>query len=187
MKLPKLFGTLSVLGALLLPVAAPAQTAAFGGLFDSVSLEYGANSKQELARVAFQSNFNRRWRAHNGRHIGGYWDTNFAVWRLKAYENVPGRHKNIGVIGFTPVLRYQNDSGLGWYVEGGVGVSLLSTLYKNRDKEMSTAFQFSDHLGVGYTTARWDIGMKLQHYSNASIKSPNAGANWIVLKAAYKF
>ena len=71
--------------------------------------------------------------------------------------------------------------------EAGVGVSLLSSLYKNRDKELSTAFQFADHVGVGYTTAKWDFGLKLQHYSNASIKRPNGGANWVIAKAAYRF
>jgi lipid A 3-O-deacylase len=109
------------------------------------------------------------------------------LWRLSAYENVQGRNKNIAVIGFTPVLRYQSDSKLGLYGEIGVGVNLLSTLYKNEDKELSTAFQFGDHIGVGYTTAKWDFGLRFQHYSNASIKSPNAGANWVVAKAAYRF
>lgn len=187
MKFPKLIGAICALGTALFASPAFAQTPASSGLFDSISLEYGANSDQQLARVALQSDWKRRWRAKNGRHIGGYWDTNVAAWRLKAYENIPGQHKTIGVIGLTPVVRYQNDSGLGWYVEAGVGVTLLSTLYKNRDKEMSTAFQFADHVGVGYLTPRWDIGLKLQHYSNASIKSPNAGANWLVLRAAYKF
>lgn len=157
------------------------------GLIDSASFEFGTNPQQRMARVAVQSDWDQRWFAGNGRHLGGYWEANLAWWRLNAYRNVRGQDKNIAVLGFTPVFRYQNDSKLGWYAEVGIGVNVFSDLYKNEDKELSTAFQFGDHLGIGYTTAKWDFGVKYQHYSNASIKSPNAGANWIVAKAAYRF
>jgi len=167
--------------------APAAHSQALGGWADSASFEFGTNPQQRMLRLAVQKDWERRWFAGNGHHLSGYWETNLALWRLRAYENVPGRHKNIAVLGFTPVFRYQSDSKLGLYGEIGVGVNLLSTLYKNEDKVLSTAFQFGDHIGVGYTTAKWDFGLKFQHYSNASIKSPNAGANWIVAKAAYRF
>lgn len=157
------------------------------GWVDSASIGVGTNPQQRMLRVAVQNDWERRWFARNGYHVSGYWETSLAVLRLRAYENVPGRNKNITVAGFTPVFRYQSDSKLGLYAEAGIGVNLFSDLYKNGDRELSTAFQFSDHLGVGYTTARWDFGLRYQHYSNASIKSPNGGANWIVAKAAYRF
>ncbi|MFC0254077.1 acyloxyacyl hydrolase [Massilia consociata] len=157
------------------------------GIIDSASFEFGTNPKQRMARVAVQSDWDQRWFATNGRHLSGYWEGSLAWWRLDAYRNVPGQRKNLAVIGFTPVLRYQNDSKLGLYGEIGIGVNLFSKLYKNEDNELSTAFQFGDHIGVGYTTARWDFGLRFQHYSNASIKKPNDGANWIVAKAAYRF
>lgn len=162
-------------------------THAADGWIDSASFEFGANPQQRMARVAVQSDWDRRWFASNGRHLSGYWDANLAYWRLNAYRNVRGQKKDMAVIGFTPVFRYQNDSKLGWYAEAGIGVSLFSDLYKNEDKELATAFQFADHVGVGYTTARWDLGLRFQHYSNASIKRPNAGANWLIAKAAYRF
>ena len=157
------------------------------GWIDSASFEYGTNPQQKMARFALQSDWSQRWFASNGRHLSGYWDANLAVWRLEAYRNVPGQKKNIAVAGLTPVFRYQADDKLGWYAEAGIGVSLLSDLYKNEDKELSTAFQFADHVGVGYTTAKWDLGLRFQHYSNGSIKSPNAGANWLVARAAWRF
>jgi len=167
--------------------AQAAQAQALGGWANSASLEVGSNPEQRMVRVAVQNDWDQRWFARNGYHLSGYWETNLALWRLRAYQNVPGRKKNIAVVGFTPVFRYQSDSKLGLYGEIGVGVNLLSSLYKNEDKELSTAFEFGDHIGVGYTTAKWDFGLKFQHYSNASIKRPNAGANWIVAKAAYRF
>ena len=167
-------------------VFAPAGHAA-DGLVDSASIEVGTNPQQRMLRVAVQKEWQQRWFARNGRHLSGYWEADLALWRLNAYANEAGRDKNLAVIGFTPVLRYQNDSKLGLYGEAGVGVSLFSSLYKTRDTELSTAFQFADHVGVGYTTAKWDFGLKLQHYSNASIKRPNGGANWVIAKAAYRF
>jgi lipid A 3-O-deacylase len=157
------------------------------GVIDSASVEVGTSPKQRMVRVGLQKDWEQRWFASNGRHLSGYWEATASLWRLESYRNVPGQKKNIGVIGFTPVLRYQNDSKLGLYGEAGIGVNLFSSLYKNGDKELSTAFQFGDHVGVGYTTAKWDLGLRYQHYSNASIKSPNGGANWIIVKAAYRF
>ena len=181
---------MSALAALCATLCAPsafAQSNFANGYIDSFSVEYGSGPQQRMGRIAFQSDWDKQWFAGNGRHLSGYWEGNLALWRLNSYENVRGRNKNIGVIGFTPVFRYQNDNKLGWYGEIGIGVNLFSTLYKNEDKELSTAFQFGDHIGIGYTTQKWDFGLKYQHYSNASIKSPNAGANWFIAKAAYRF
>lgn len=157
------------------------------GFVDSASFEVGTNPQQRMFRAAAQKDWQQRWFAGSGRHLSGYWEGNLALWQLDAYRNVPGQEKNIAVIGFTPVLRYQADSKLGLYAEAGIGVNLFSSLYKNRDKELSTAFQFGDHVGVGYTTPKWDLGLRFQHYSNASIKRPNGGANWVTVKAAYRF
>lgn len=162
--------------------------AADNGWVDSISFEAGTGSKVRMGRVAIQSNWDKQWFSSNGRHLGGYWDLSAAYWRGSAYRNVPGQHQNIGVIGVTPVLRYQRDDKLGWYVEGGIGANLMSELYNNSDNRLSTAFQFGDHLGVGYVTRdKWDFGLKIQHYSNASIKKPNSGVNFLVAQARYQF
>ena len=76
----------------------------------------------------------------------------------------------------------------GWYAEAGVGLNLLSKLYDNDSNRLSTAFQFGDHLGVGYVFAnQWDVGMKVQHFSNGGYKEPNSGVNFLVLKASRRF
>lgn len=162
--------------------------AADNGWVDSASFEFGSGDKVRMGRLAVQKNWDSRWLASNGRHLGGYWDLSAAYWRGTAYRNVPGQHQNLAVIGITPVLRYQRDDKLGWYVEGGIGANLFSELYDNSDNQLSTAFQFGDHLGIGYVTpTKWDLGLKIQHYSNASIKRPNDGVNFLVLSARYQF
>ena len=179
---------IAILSCITAGLSAGSASAADNGWLDSASFEFGTGKKVRLVRVAVQSDWDARWFASNGRHVGGYWDVSAAYWRGTAYRNVPGQRQTIGVVGITPVFRYQRDEKLGWYVEGGIGANLFSELYNNDDNRLSTAFQFGDHLGVGYVTDnKWDLGLKIQHYSNASIKRPNSGVNFIIASARYSF
>ena len=59
-------------------------------------------------------------------------------------------------------------------------------VYNNNGRRFSTAFQFGDHLGVGYVFNNGlDVGLKVQHFSNGAIKRPNSGANVAVVRVAY--
>ncbi|KAF1021645.1 MAG: Lipid A deacylase PagL [Paracidovorax wautersii] len=52
------------------------------------------------------------------------------------------------------------------------------------DTTMSTGFQFSDTIGAGIqfgNQLRSTVGIRFQHLSNASIKSPNPGINFTQL------
>jgi hypothetical protein len=168
--------------------ATQAVLAADARLVDSASLEAGGGRHVQMVRFAAQSDWSRQWFSSNGRHLSGYWDANIAQWRANAYRNVVGQHQNITVVGLTPVFRYERDDKRGWYAEGGIGVALMSELYNNADDRLSTAFQFADHIGAGYVfDNKWEIGAKLQHYSNGGIKSPNSGVNWLVVKGSYRF
>jgi lipid A 3-O-deacylase len=157
-------------------------------LVDSAAVEIGAGSKVQMMRFSAQKNWQKSWFESSGSHLSGYWDLNLAQWRGNAFQNVSGQHQNITTVGLTPVFRYERADKLGWYGEGGIGVSLLSKLYDNDDKRLSTHFQFADHIGAGYVFRNdWEIGAKIQHYSNGGYKKPNSGVNWLVVKAAYRF
>lgn len=176
------------LTALALSTATQCAFAADNKLIDSASFEFGSGAKVQMARVGAQSDWNRRWFASNGTHLSGYWDASLAQWRGTAYRNERGRHQNLTNIGFTPVFRFQRDDKLGWYAEGGIGLNLLSELYNNDSNRLSTKFQFGDHLGAGYVfNKNWEIGVKVQHFSNGGYKKPNSGVNFFVVKAAYRF
>jgi len=169
-------------------VALSQPAAAQDKLIDNASFEVGGGAKVQMVRFGVQADWSRRWFQSNGWHLGGYWDASIAQWRGNAYRNVPGQHQNITNIGFTPVFRYQADNLAGWYAEGGIGVNLLSELYNNDDNRLSTAFQFGDHIGAGYVFAnQWEVGMKIQHFSNGSIKKPNSGANFLLVKVSRPF
>src|SRR5688500_7981746 len=74
---------------------------------DSASVEYATGNRTEIARVGLQWEWQRQWRKVNGRHIGGYWDLTAAQWRQNRHQDIPDNTRNIVVIGFTPVFRWQ--------------------------------------------------------------------------------
>lgn len=155
---------------------------------DSASLEFGTGNRTDVTRVALQWSWDRQWRKRIGTHIGGYWDVNLAQWRGNRYQNQPGNIQRITAVGITPVFRLQNDDLTGLYGEAGVGVRHLFELYDNNGRQLSTNFQFASHLGIGYVFRNnIDLGLRLQHFSNGSIKKPNGGVNLIVARASYRF
>ena len=74
------------------------------------------------------------------------------------------------------------------YVEGGIGLYLLSHTINNDVTHMSTSFEFGSHVGAGLRIGeRRDIrvGIELQHLSNAGIKEPNSGVNFLLVNASF--
>lgn len=155
---------------------------------NGASLEAGAGNHVNMVRLGVQSDFQRRWFVSNGTHVGGYWEASAAFWRGRAHQGISGQHQNIVNLGITPVFRLQSDDLRGWYAEGGIGLNLLSRRYDNNGTELSTHFQFGDHLGAGYVFANgWDLGARIQHFSNGGYKKPNDGVNFLMIRAARAF
>ncbi|QJE00265.1 acyloxyacyl hydrolase [Massilia forsythiae] len=158
------------------------------GWYDSVALEGGGGEHVQVVRLSAQKNWNRNWLPTAGYHLSGYWDANVAYWRANRWDDVAGRRKNLAVIGITPVFRWEADDKLGLYGEAGIGASVFSSVYRNTHRQLSTAYEFADHVGVGYVLPnKWDIGVRIQHYSNGGIKHPNGGVNLALVRAAYQF
>jgi hypothetical protein len=113
-------------------------------------------------------------------------EVELATWRLKTVSDIVE-------FGYSPVFRFQRVTGdvpSGFYVEGAIGVRLLSHTRIHQDKTMSTAFQFSDMIGAGYQwgeQGRHTVGVRYQHLSNAGIKRPNPGINYSTLFYRYTF
>lgn len=162
--------------------------AVFAASIDSASLEIGGGAKVQMVRFGVQNEWERKYFQSNGTHVAAYWDFSIAQWRGNAYNNISGQRQNIIDIGATPTFRFRSDDLKGWYAEAGIGYHLLSELYNNDNNKLSTAFQFGDHLGAGYVFHNgWELGMKLQHFSNGGIKKPNSGVNFITVKLARPF
>ena len=96
-------------------------------------------------------------------------------------------------IGLTPMLRWLPVccDTVQPFLEGGVGVHLLSHTRINNNRDLSTAFQFGENFGGGIAFGeghRFELGAYVQHESNASIKEPNPGLTYVgvVLRVAFR-
>lgn len=155
---------------------------------DSGSIEFGTGNHTRMIRGGLQWNWEKKWWQSNGSHISGYWDASLMQWRGDRFQNIPGNTQNLTAIGITPVFRFQNDSLKGMYAEAAIGAHLLSDLYDNNGRKLSTRFQFGDHLAIGYVFQNnLDLGLKIQHFSNGGIKQPNYGVNFAIIRASYPF
>jgi lipid A 3-O-deacylase len=173
---------------LILLTARPGFAADTAPMVSSASAEFGTGDKTRMLRLGIQSDWNARWFQSNGTHLSGYWDLTLAKWRGTAFRDVQGATQSITDIGFTPVFRFQRDDKRAWYGEAGIGVHRLSDLVDNSGNQLSTRFQFGDHIGAGYVFAnQWEVGVKIQHFSNGGYKKPNSGVNFIEVKASRHF
>lgn len=179
---------LSGLLGTLLALAAP-PTRALDGLSFAGGPDASSNANVDLYRVGAQWDWHKRWFETAGWHLGGYWDLQAGYW-----DNSSENKTNSGLweLAFTPVFRVQQNqpSAFSPYVEFGVGAHLLSETSVSTQRRFGTAFQFGSHAGIGARFGpknAFDLGYRFQHLSNASIKTPNNGINFHVLRLGYWF
>ena len=153
---------------------------------DGIAVEAGNGDGADMGRVALQWDWKSRWFEGKSWHLGGYWDLGVGYWQRDVQ---PGQNGDITEIGLTPVFRLQPNDLTGPYAELAVGIHFLSRTSLG-DKRFSTAFQFGDHVGLGYrfgAKGAFDIEYRFQHLSNASIKRPNNGINFNQIRLQYHF
>ncbi|MGB0722850.1 MAG: acyloxyacyl hydrolase [Gammaproteobacteria bacterium] len=138
-----------------------------------------------LVRVGAFWDWESSWFNEGDWHLTGYWELSGGYWRGE-----DGPEKDVFEVGLTPVFRLEpKRDGAKPYLEGAIGFHLLSD-YKINSKDMSTNFQFGDHIAAGYMfgeRGEYDIQLRLQHLSNASIEKPNPGINFIILRFGYRY
>lgn len=122
--------------------------------------------------------------------LTGYWEASFGRWNSKLDDR---QHASAWVtqIGLTPVLRWQpSSSSEEWFFEAGVGANVLLPVFRSRDKRFSTAFNFGDHIALGSrfgSAGEHEIALRLQHFSNAGIRHPNPGENFLQLRYSWRY
>lgn len=94
-------------------------------------------------------------------------------------------------IGLVPVLRYRFSGGRSaWFAEAGIGISGMDSLYRTREKQFSSSFNFVDVVAAGRSFGagrRQEVSLRATHFSNAGIKKPNPGENFLQLRYALLF
>ncbi|WP_157667660.1 acyloxyacyl hydrolase [Comamonas serinivorans] len=178
-RLVQALAALAVAGASLMPTMAHALDLSF------VYAKGNRHSIEKYGVIAGWQHPNLLWQGQAWqvqlRH-----EVELATWRT---DTVPDLYE----FGYSPVFRLQRNTGnvpSGFYVEGAIGVRLLSHTRIHTDTTMSTAFQFSDMIGTGYQwgdNGRHTVGLRYVHLSNASIKKPNPGINYTTLFYRYTF
>ena len=152
---------------------------------DGMSLELGTGDNVNMGRVAVQWELAKPLLQFRNWQLGNHFDLAVGYWKAK--DATTTQHDELFELAFTPVLRIQGNGRVGPYVELGLGMHLL-TESSIADTRMSTAFQFGNHIGLGYRFGQkgaFDVAYRFQHLSNASIKRPNAGINFQQVRLGY--
>jgi hypothetical protein len=163
---------------------AQAQTLAPSGAF----LQVGTTGHTHEGSAGLTWDWGREWSMGPGR-LTGFWEISASKW---SYRDIDGRQAAwLGKFGLTPVFRYRPESGTSaWFIEGGVGANLTTTLYETDRKRFSTSFNFGSHVGLGLDFGphhEHELMVRVEHFSNAGIKHPNPGENFVQLRYAYHF
>jgi lipid A 3-O-deacylase len=91
-----------------------------------------------------------------------------------------------------PSLRMRLDRGASpWFLEVGIGLSWMSHKFQTPDKQFGSEWNFYDVLGAGYTfggpRGKQEADLRLVHFSNAGLKDPNPGLNFVQLRYSREF
>jgi hypothetical protein len=166
--------------------AADADRWAPGGAFVQIGQAHGGDTRSAGAGLIWP--WQRSWALWGGR-LGGNTEVGLAGWRS---TDVPGRGDlDLAQATLVPTLRWRPDDGrCAWFGEVGIGLSATSRIYENRKKRFSTAFNFADHLGIGRSFGpqqQHELVLRYEHVSNAGLKEPNPGENFVQLRYAFYF
>ncbi|MEN9658431.1 MAG: hypothetical protein RL571_1896 [Pseudomonadota bacterium] len=140
--------------------------------------------QHHLFRVALHKALPWSWYESNTGKLSSGFSIGGGLWR--------GDDRNTGEIFITPELRYEwtpLETGTQWFVEAGVGGHLFSRTDYAKRGPFSTAFQFGEQFGAGVRfgeQSAQDLTLMYQHHSNADIKTPNYGADFVVLRYGFK-
>jgi len=154
-----------------------------------MSVELGRGDQVNMGRVGIQWELKKPLAQFGAWQLGTYIDLAVGYWSADDVSPIVVRHDELFDLGITPVLRLQRNERVGPYAELGLGAHVLSHTSIGTTR-MSTAFQFGNHIGVGYrfgTKSSYDISYRFQHLSNAGIKHPNAGINFHQIRLQYWF
>ena len=152
----------------------------------SMFVQGGSWSHVESATVGMTWDW--QWqREFDAGTVTGYTELDLARWRTRGRPQDEGFNQ----FGISPVVRfYPSAIGHGWYAEGGIGPNWITPRYHNGGHTFSTTFNFGDRIAIGRQFGQdksQEVSLGFEHFSNASIKKPNPGENFVQLRYAHRF
>ena len=169
------------LAAILCSAALPAGADELYGS-PGVGLRLGVGEHYQRAELAWESPSLWTYRFEgNGSRLDLLGELGVAYWHANG-----SRHPDsVWQLSATPLLRWTWAER--YYIEAGIGATVFSHS-SFADKNLSTAFQFGDHIGIGmHLSQRSRLSLRYSHYSNAGIKHPNPGLNILQLNYSYRY
>jgi lipid A 3-O-deacylase len=116
-----------------------------------------------------------------------HWDLWVSHWRVPAERGRSG----LTQIGGAAIWRHAlGGQGAPWFVDLGIGASVMDRLYATPQKRFSTAFQFTEVAAQGFRFGdgqRQEISLRYQHFSNGGIKRPNPRQDIVRVRWAAHF
>ena len=146
-------------------------------------LQAGAGTDVDSASAGLIWELDRGWTAFGGARVTATTEVSIGRWHV---DDSGGSASSTNTqFGFTPTLRMMSSGPLGIFGEVGIGINVIAPLYRTDDKRFSTAFNFGNHIGVGFRpwgSTGAELSLRAQHFSNAGIKHPNPGENFLQLR-----
>ncbi|NML15874.1 acyloxyacyl hydrolase [Azohydromonas caseinilytica] len=146
---------------------------------DAAFVQYG--HQEDTRSVTLGLNWDWSWsRPLGGGLLGGYHELALGRWRA----DVPEGHENFTQLGYTPVLRWWGaGEPRGWFLEGGIGLNVVTPRFRTLSKHVGSNFTFGDHLGVGWrSSGGTELSLRFQHFSNAGLAEPNPAVDFVQLR-----
>lgn len=154
---------------------------------DSVMIEGGVtahNGRNVTAGITWPSGW------HHTSHTGE-WTASTELFVSEWSTKFIDHRRSLTQLGIVPVVRYRfNHGGSDWFAEGGIGLTYFDGLYQRGDRRFSTRLNFQDTLGVGRSFGarrEHEASLRISHVSNAGLREPNPGENFVQLRYAHRF
>lgn len=157
---------------------------------DAVTVKAGAgDSHAEMVGAGLRWDWDF-WRMRRKSELTAHTELMLNEWRAERPDRSGDqRYTQVVVL---PSLRMRLDRGASpFFLEFGIGLSWMDKKFATPDREFSTQWNFYDVLGAGYTiggpSGKHEIDLRLVHFSNAGIRSPNPGLNFLQLRYSKEF
>ncbi|NML42482.1 acyloxyacyl hydrolase [Ramlibacter sp. G-1-2-2] len=148
----------------------------------------GGPGRQGTAQAGAGLLWDWSWRSQHAFLITGQTELILTQWR---YDAVNGGKDSLQQITLLPMFRFVPEEGRSpFFLELGIGATYLTQHFETPHKEFGSQWNFYDTLGGGYrfgTRGEHEVGLRLLHVSNAGLKKPNPGDEFLLLRYAYRF
>lgn len=104
------------------------------------------------------------------------------AWRSDAAD---AAHDDLYGLGVRPALRWPLGERSSMFLEFGVGPRIWSGTRVGSNNRFGTAIEFGTALTVGWNVGRFELFTRVEHTSNAGLRAPNPGINFLQLGVAW--